>query len=449
MSNSFEIEVQEFLSKNADIDTVDVIISDMNGIFRVKKTTLESLEKLSKDKFFLSSSVSFLSTTGDSLECTFRDLGADPDRLCRPVLGSLKRVPWQKHPTAQVQIYMCELDGSPWFAESRSLLKKQIDLLSKQGLTATAAYEYEFYLFEPSLSPPQVKHAPNGMPEAFGDNYLNADIQMDFDAVLQDIKKACVVQDIPVDGIITECANGQFEVNLHHVSDPMSAADYALLLKRVIRNVAQQHDMLASFMAKPLAGHTGSGMHLHLSLCDQGGQNIFADDEGDTLLRYGIGGLLDVMEDGLALLAPNANSYRRFDPDMYVPMHKSWGLNNRRVAIRVPLSDTKNKRFEYRIAGADANPYHLMTIVLSGVMHGFNNKIQPIEAINEFDDVIERIPLPVRWFTALEIYQRSEFMKEILGERFHELYHRIRKQEEAETHQDFASLEYSKYLRIL
>ena len=132
----------------------------------------------------------------------------------------------------------------------------------------------------------------------------------------------------------------------------LEACDDALALKRLVRLMAEKHKMHATFMAKPYEEHAGSGMHIHISMQNNRGENVLSDAEGEDspLLKKMLAGMIDLMPSSMALLAPNVNSYRRFQPGMYVPTQASWGHNNRTVALRIPCGDRHNHRVEYRVA---------------------------------------------------------------------------------------------------
>ena len=142
-----------------------------------------------------------------------------------------------------------------------------------------------------------------------------------FADVLSEIDELARLQGIPADGAVAEASPGQFEVNLHHTDDVLQACDHALALKRLVRMVAENHNMQATFMAKPYEEHAGSGMHVHISMLNAQGNNVFADDDGEdsVLLKQALAGMIALMPSSMALLAPNVNAYRRFQPGMYVP----------------------------------------------------------------------------------------------------------------------------------
>jgi glutamine synthetase len=120
-------------------------------------------------------------------------------------------------------------------------------------------------------------------------------------------------------------------------------------------------------------------MHVHVSLADTDGRNIFDDgtDAGSNLLRQAIGGLHQAMPDSQAIFAPSANAFRRFGPGQFVPLNRFWGYNNRAVAFRIPAGPAAARRIEHRVAGADANPYLVLAAILAGLHHGIETKVDP------------------------------------------------------------------------
>ena len=123
-------------------------------------------------------------------------------------------------------------------------------------------------------------------------------------------------------------------------------------------------------MAKPLARQASSGLHVHVSLLEQDGANLFARDE--QALGHAIAGLQATMAEAMLVFAPNANSYRRLRPLSYAPTAPTWGYNNRTVALRIPTGPPSARRIEHRLAGADANPYLVLAAVLAGIHHGLS-----------------------------------------------------------------------------
>ena len=151
------------------------------------------------------------------------------------------------------------------------------------------------------------------------------------------VERYCEAQDLPIKGALSEFAPGQFEINLGHVDDMVLAADQGVMLKRCIKAAARATGQRATFMAKPFAEQSGSGLHVHLSLLDRDGRNLFGETpDGERQLRHAVRGLQDLMAEAMLVFAPNANSYRRLRPLTYAPTAPTWGWNNRTVALRIP-----------------------------------------------------------------------------------------------------------------
>ena len=176
-----------------------------------------------------------------------------------------------------------------------------------------------------------------------------------------------------------EYSPGQFEANLRHQNNALAASDHAIFLRQIVKAAALSQHFQATFMAKPYSDGLGSGQHVHLSLVDGAGRNVFDNGtaEGSELLRYAAGGLAALMPESMAFFAPNLNAYRRFQPDMFAPVNRRWGINNRSAGLRVPVGTNEARRIEHRCAGADANPYLVMAAILAGVHHGIVNRIDP------------------------------------------------------------------------
>jgi glutamine synthetase len=228
----------------------------------------------------------------------------------------------------------------------------------------------------------------------------------------------------------------------------LRVCDEALRFKRVVKSVARAHGCEATFIPKPYRDMAGSGLHIHVSLVDAAGRNIFA--AGNPLdsvpLRHVIAGTLLTLADGMALCAPGPNSYRRFRNEAYVPLHPTWSINNRGSAIRVPASDADNLRIEHRLAGADANPYLVLAWVLAGMLHGLENRFEPPAVLTGNAYVQDGEPLPTTWAQAIEKFAASEFARAALGAKFVNLYSAVKRAEMTEFNSYITPLEIARYL---
>jgi glutamine synthetase len=181
------------------------------------------------------------------------------------------------------------------------------------------------------------------------------------------------------------------EVNFRH-GDPLSLADQVFVFKRTVRETAFKHDIYATFMAKPMQNEPGSALHLHQSVLDGDGRNIFVDGNGEfsAALRHYIGGLQRYTPELISLYAPNVNSYRRLAPEIAAPINLNWGIDNRTVAFRVPYSAPNATRVENRFPGADANPYLAIAATLASGLVGLQQKLdatEPFQGTGNEDDI--------------------------------------------------------------
>jgi glutamine synthetase len=252
--------------------------------------------------------------------------------------------------------------------------------------------------------------------------------------VLAGIDAACRVQHVPSTTALAEYGPGQFEVNLAHGDDALAACDAAMRFRRIVKCVARHHGMDATFLAKPYADMAGSGLHVHVSLNDASGRNVFAsaDPLGSEAMRHAAAGMLDTMADGMAIFAPLANSWRRFVSEAYVPLTADWSVNNRGAALRVPVSDEANRRLEHRAAGADANPYLVTAWVLGGLLKGLEERReprQPLEGNIYRGAGAHGEALPRYWPGALDRFEASDFARALLGDQLHRLFSLVKRHE--------------------
>ncbi|ENY71160.1 glutamate--putrescine ligase [Aeromonas diversa CDC 2478-85] len=421
-------EAIAFFQHNPDLQYMDMLLPDMNGILRGKRIPIGSLEKLEKGCYF-PVSVFALDINGNTVEEAGlgQDLG-EPDHRCVPISGTLMPAASDPERVGQMLLTMLDDDETPLAIEPRNILKRQWEALKAHGIYPVVAVELEFYLIDRErdedgrIQPPC---SPVTQRRDIGAQVYSVDNLNDFDDFLQEVNSVAEQQGLPLDGAVAEAAPGQFEINLRHTDDVLAACDQALALKRLIHGVAERHEMEATFMAKPYPDQAGSGMHIHISIVDEQGNNLFSDAEGDDspLLLHAVAGMIDLLPSSIALLAPNVNSYRRFQPGMYVPLHASWGHNNRTVALRIPCGDRQDRRIEHRVAGADANPYLVVATVLAALQHGLDNRLQPPPPVVGNGLIVEGDSFPFRMSDALTAFAECDVLKRYLGEEFCHIYY--------------------------
>jgi glutamine synthetase len=442
--------LDQFLQDNPDIEIFEVILHDLNGIHRGKWLPREQIAKVFNGGYKMPQNTCSLDAWGRDLEELVQESG-DADGVCTADSETLARVPWADKPTAQVIVSMGSFGGDePYGGDPRMVLQSVLDRYAKLGLRPVVASEMEFHLFELDRDkfgePQHSQRALNGSPALGGQTY-GMDIMRETAPLMDAITEAAKLQNLPVDTLITEFGPSQFEINLNHQDCAMRACDQGSMLKRAIRNVARSHNKVASFMAKPFAEQVGNGMHIHFSLIDADGQNVFDNgtDAGSELLGHAVAGCLATMADSMAIFAPNINSYRRMVPGCYAPLAPNWGYENRTTAIRIPGGDNRAIRIEHRVAGADANVYLTVAAMLAGALYGIENKMAaPQAVVGDAGDV--KAELPHFWQDALEAFEQSDFIGEYLGAELQKTFVLSKRKEKQEFDSRVTLLEYDAYL---
>jgi glutamine synthetase len=430
---------------------LEAFVVDVNGIARGKWVPAERIPEVMNKGVALPRSVYALDVWGcDVPEAGLAVGTGDPDGICMPVEGSLLPVSWLTRPTTQVLLRMLQQDGTPFYADPRQVLARVCGFFRATGLTPVMATELEFYIIDRRRTPRDPVSPPGsneGRWQGWQTQVLSISELHSFEPLLADIFHACQMQNLPADTVVRENGPGQYEVNLNHVADPLLAADHAFLLKRIVKGVARQHGLDATFMAKPYGHLAGSGMHVHMSILDAQGRNIMVEETGapSARLMHVVGGMLGTMSDAMLLLAPHANSYRRLTPGGHAPTNLTWGLDNRSAAVRV-ITAGKATRVEHRVAGADCNPYLAIAGILAGALHGLRGGIDPGRAI-EGEERDGHPILPVNWDDAIDMFDASAEMGEYLGGDYQDLFSACKRQEQAEFRRRVTDVEYDAYLQ--
>ena len=439
-------EVEAYLAAHGRPELIEVLLPDTSGVLRGKWIPGAGLAKIWESGVAIPLSIFGLDIWGGEVEATRIHLETgDKDGLCWPVPGTLKPVPWSPRPAAQVLISMHESDGKPWMLDPRQQLARTVARFRALGLNPVVAFELEFYLLKPgpACAPPEPVFPATG--QARQNMYSISDLN-DLAPVLNAMRAAAMAQGLPADTIISEAAPGQFEINLFHRADPMAAADDAILLRRLIDGVARSHDLRASFMPKPLADFAGNGMHVHVSLRDQSGENAFAGVGGDHLLRHAAGGLLSTMAEALLIFVPGFNGYRRLVPGSYAPTGITWGYDNRSVAVRVPNGPPSALRLEHRIAGADAHPHLVLAAILAGMLEGIEARLEPPAPLsgNAYDHAAPRLSASME--EAVARFASSDFIGRAFGPEYRRIFATMKDEERAVFARAILPLEYETYL---
>jgi glutamine synthetase len=411
-------EIQTFFQQHGVRD-VECIFADISGYPRGKLMPASAFAAGAELR--IAQAIPMQAVTGDySYDPIFPD--ADPDVRLLPDYSTLRLSPWSSVPRA-VAIHDCvELNGEPCVFAARSLLKTVLQRYTAQGLTPVVAPEIEFYLTAPNTDPNQALVAPparGGRAEvgqsAFSLNLLN-ELAPFWDA----FRDALDGLGVRADTWIHEVGTTQYEINLVH-GDPVAVADQAFLFKYAAKEIAIQHGLNAVFMAKPIAGASGSSMHLHQSVVDTSGRNIFSQDDGSESpsFRHFVAGLQTYVPDLMLIFAPFVNSYRRFVQGSQAPVNLHWGYDNRTTGLRIPHSTPAARRVENRIAGADANPYLAIAASLAAGLAGMDEALTPTEPLANGASAYDQAHALARSFLpAHEQMARSASSRRLLGDAF-------------------------------
>jgi len=355
----------------------------------------------------------------------------DRDMLLVPDPTTLRPVPWASDPAASVFLDCFHRDGTQVAKSPRTVLRNILAKYEARGWVPVVAPEVEFYLLSPHSDPNAEAEPPEGRlgwteltKQPFSIDKMN-----DFDPFINSVYSYCEAQSICIDTLLQEMGPAQFEINFLH-GNALELADQVFLFKRTIREAAIEHEMHATFLAKPMAGEAGSALHIHQSIVDKHGKNIFSTDDGEASeLFYGfLGGLQRYMPEVMLIFAPYVNSYRRFMNPESSPVNLAWAIDNRTVGLRVPDSPPEARRVENRLAGSDVNPYLAIAASLACGFLGMVEGLQPTDPMQGSAYRAE-FGLHRHIIGALEAMRDSNAMRDMLGEEFVTLYTALKDEE--------------------
>ena len=404
--------------KEHEIDDVEAFVPDMAGAARGK---LIPAAKFGTGELKLPEGIFAQTISGNYVDD--KNNVEDRDMLLVPDPSTLRPVPWLKEPTASIFLDCFHKDGTPVETSPRRVLRKVLDLYKKKGWRPVVAPEVEFYLINAHADANREVEPPEGRlgRTETSKQPFSIDTMNDFDPFINEVYAYCEAQDIQIDTLSQEMGPAQFELNFLH-GDALALADQVFLFKRTVKEAAIAYEMHATFLAQPVSGEAGSALHIHQSIVDENGSNIFSDEGGpsDLFMSY-IGGLQKYMPEALLIFAPYPNSYRRFLSFYSSPINLSWAIDNRTVGLRVPDSDPDARRVENRLAGSDVNPYLALAATLACGYLGMIEGLKPNESIegSAYDQPFSLHPF---MFEAIKAMETSEAMRKILGDRFVGLY---------------------------
>ena len=400
----------------SDHSTFRVAACDLNGQMRGKRVPASYAEKLSKGAVRMPLSVLNVDIFGadiDGSPLVFET--GDADGILRPTGRGPVPMPWLDGAPPLVPMTMYFEDGTAFDGDPRHALENTLKRYAEHGWSVVAATELEFTLVDDTsevLAP--VKDPQTGRPLETPDILSVAQLDA-FDDFLNALYDGCAAMGIAAQTATCEAGIGQFEVTLHH-QEALRAADDTWLFKALIRGLARKHGCAATFMAKPFADDAGNGMHLHFSVLDEAGQNIFDNggDEGSDILRSAVAGCLSAMPDSTLIFAPHAGSYARLIPGAHAPTGAGWAYENRTAALRIPGGPAEARRIEHRVAGGDINPYLIFAAILGAALLGIEEDMTPPAPItgNAYDHDLPQ--MAADWSSAINQFEASSLMRRIL-----------------------------------
>ena len=377
----------------------------------------------------------------------------EADVLAKPDLDTFQLLPWHAEGEGVARVFcdIATVDGAPFEGCPRNRLRRILDGAHDEGFTFFVAPELEYFYFD-SLEPAGPPH-----PVDLG-SYFDLGTDNVVGRLRRDTVRTLEEMGIPVEHAQHEDAPGQHEIDLRY-TDALTMADTVMTVRHVIKELALQAGVAASFMPKPLAGVQGSGMHTHLSLWRED-TNAFVDDAD----RYGlsplahqfIAGLLTHAKEITAITNQWVNSYKRLVPGNEAPVHVSWARNNRSALVRVPTvkkSKGTSTRLEYRAPDSAANPYLCFAVILAAGMAGIRGgyELPPEAAGNLFARTEETdMPmLPSSLKEAIDTMAESALLHDTLGEHLVEWFLRNKRAEWASYRSEVTPFELERYLPLL
>ena len=424
-----------------DVEFIRLQFTDMFGTLKNVAITSSQLEKALNNECMFD---------GSSIEGFVRI--EESDMYLHPDLDTFVIFPWrpQQGKVARIICDIYTIAGEPFAGDARHILKRVTAEAARMGYDFEVAAECEFFLFhtDENGNATTISHENAGYFD-LGPVDLGENARRDMVLTLEEMG-------MEVESSHHEVAPAQHEIDMKYDS-ALITADNIVTFKLAVKTIAKRHGLFASFMPKPKHGVSGSGMHINMSLSKHG-ENIFYDEKHEFGLSeealYFIGGLLKHMK-GMALITnPLVNSYKRLITGYEAPIHIAWSQSNRSPLIRIPFTRGNGTRVELRCPDPSANPYLVLAVCLAAGLDGIKNKIMPPESVSE--NIYEMSPeelirkgietIPTNLGRAIEEFEKSEFMREVLGEHIFGKYIEAKKTEWANYCEQVSEWEIQEYL---
>ncbi|MGC8466333.1 MAG: glutamine synthetase family protein [Acidimicrobiales bacterium] len=396
------------------IDVVRILISDLAGVDRGRDVLLDHFSTVLGADLALCRGLYGVTAGGGVIPLDGGLTAGLPDISVVPELDTLQTLPWEPGVAWCVGSVHSHGDGTVE-EDPRSMVKSVLGRFDQWSLRPIIGPELEFFLLEPDASASlgyRIYGSQAGNVYSVGRRGDPDNLLLSWLRLLRD----CGFE---VLGGNHEFSPGQFEINLNH-GEALATADAAFRFKIAVKELARREGKLATFMAKPLNSEGGSGFHLHVSLNDEHGVNVFDEPSGlgglSDRARWSIAGIVAHAPALAALLNPTVNSYKRFGPDTLAPWLIDWGFDNRSAMVRIPPERGDGARLELRLGDASANPYLAIAGILGAIALGLERRLEPPEALEGYGyDPTRAEILPTSLTQALDALERDRELTEVLG----------------------------------
>ncbi len=364
-------------------------------------------------------------------------------------LSTVRRLPFEE----DTVFLLGSFGGDYEQACPRSLLKRVTDKAESMGFFARAALEYEFFVFDETPHSVREKGYRNLKPITpgmFGYSVLRNSVHSDLHrSLLADMEAL----EVPLEGLHTETGPGVLEAAIVH-APIREAADRAILFKTFCKVLLERMGLMGTFMAKWSNDYPGQSGHIHLSLEDADGNNVFHSDEGDGMsetFRHFVAGQTQLLPELLPMVCSTVNAYRRLVPGFWAPTHAAWGIDNRTTAIRAIPGGAHSARSEYRIGPADANPYLALSAALASGLYGIEHRLSraPVEGNAYEDPGADAEPLASNLGEAARRLHASKVARELFGDVFVDHFAATRDWEDRQARKSVTDWDLARYFEII
>ena len=410
----------------SDIDTVIVAAPDMSGRLLGKRMSLRKFGNFIEAGVPMSNCVFGWDLPQDiGLEVPFAGFhNGWHDFMLVPDLDTIRRAAWLDRTAIVMADIVDEHTRELIEIAPRTILRRQIERLAEQGYSANVGTELEFHMYRETYDDLRQRGFHNRTPSTLIHSDYTVQQVNAWEPFFQDVRRKLDESGMDVDLSQGEWGLGQWEINLTY-GDALDMCDRHVIYKLALKDMATRAGYSVTFMPKPNAGLVGSSCHVHLSLDADGSNPMW--DEADShhisdVMRHGIGGILANAGDLMAWYAPTINSYRRTNSDDFAGSGATWGFDNRTVSCRVLGTSPSSLRLEWRVPGADVNPYLVVAGLIASVGTGVDTKTDP-GAPASGDAYQERVrAFPAHLGEAAERFISSDTMRQMFGEEVVEQY---------------------------